>query len=135
MLEDIPHIIDALAQAKVMGNLAPAFYFRWVIEEGIALVAEEQQQKAESERSKKIAGFLIAEKNDKIAYAQLIYLFVHPLSRKKGTGSALMEHFLETCRKQGVKYIDLHAQQDAARFYRKLGFLPEGEFVTMYKEI
>ena len=111
--KDIPPIMKALSQAAVMGNSAPAFYFRWVIQEGIAVVAEKYQV---------ITGFLIAERNDAVAYAQLIYLFVDPPSRKQGLGSTLMKHFLEICQREGVKYIDLHAQKDAAKFYRPAKF-------------
>lgn len=123
--KDIFRIRATLSQAKNMGNTAPPFYFRWVIRQGIVLVAE---------RKGKIAGFLIAERNDKIAYAQLIYLFVHPMYRGKGIGSELMREFLKACRKKGVKYIDVHAQAQTAGFYRRFGFRKEGKFVAMYRE-
>ncbi len=123
--KDIPHIRRTLSQEKKMGNSAPPFYFLWVVREGIALIAEEDQ---------KVAGFLIAEKNDKIAYAQLVYLFVHPAYRGKGIGGELMRKFLQASRKKGLKYIDLHAPAQAAGFYQKFKFQPEGKFVTLYRK-
>lgn len=124
--KDIPHLMDTISRTRVMGNSAPSSYFRWVIQEGIVLIAENEER---------TQGFLIAEKNNKIAYAQLIYLFVHPPFRNKSVGSILMDHFLRTCHKKGVKYIDVHSHADAVNFYEKCGFTPEGNFTTMYKKI
>lgn len=123
--KDISHIRKAISEEKNMGNTAPSLYFRWVIQEGIALVAETEQR---------TVGFLIAERNDKIAYAQLIYLFVHPEYRGKGIGSALMEEFLRLCRKKKVKYIDVHASNTTAGFYKQFQFKEEGKFVALYRE-
>ncbi len=123
--KDISHIRKAISEERNMGNTAPPFYFRWVIKEGIALVAE---------RGRKTAGFLIAERNDKISYAQLIYLYVHPQYRGKGLGSELMREFLKACRKKSVKYIDVHAPKSAAGFYTQFRFKEEGKFVALYRE-
>lgn len=124
--KDIPHIMSTIIKAKAMGNAAPPFYFRWIVRNGIAIIAEKEQ---------KTAGFLVAEVNNKIAYTQLIYLFVQPKFRNQGIGSALMKYFLKTCHKKGVKYIDLHAQNKALGFYKKFGFRPEGKFAALYKKI
>lgn len=123
--KDIPRIRSILSREKSTGNTAPPFYFRWVIQEGIALVAE---------INLKTVGFLIAEKNNKIAYAQLIYLLVYPAWRNKKVGSSLLKHFIKICRKKGVKYIDLHASAQAAGFYRKFKFQTEGKFVALYRK-
>lgn len=124
--KDISYFRKALSRTRSLGNSAPPFYFRWVIKEGIALVAE---------RGRKTAGFLIAERNDKIAYAQLIYLYVHPQYRRKGLGSELMREFLKACRKKSVKYIDVHAPKSAAGFYTQFRFKEEGKFVALYRKI
>lgn len=123
--KDIPHLMNTISKAKMMGNSAPSFYFRWIVQEGIVLLAENEGE---------TQGFLIAERNNKIAYAQLIYLFVHPPFRNKGIGSELMREFLKTCRKKSVKYVDLHAQSDSAGFYKQFGFKEEGKFVALYRK-
>lgn len=122
---DIPYFRKIISTTRNLGNAVPPFYFRWVIKDGIALVAETDQ---------KTAGFLVAERNDRIAYAQLMYLYVHPAYRSKGIGSQLMERFLNLCRKKKVKYIDLHAQADSVGFYNKFKFKEEGRFVALYRK-
>ncbi len=124
-LADIFYVRQTIKKED-LGNCAPVFYFRWVIKQGIALVIEYKQQRV---------GFLIGEINTDIAYAQLVYLFVHPRFRRKTLGTALLKKFLLACRQKGVKYIDLHTKIDATKFYQKFGFKAEGKFITMYKKI
>ncbi len=122
---DIPRFMRTIIQAKAIGNCVPKTYFNWVVHDGIALVAENEQH---------TAGFLIAERNSKAA-AHVTYIYVHPQYRSQGIGSSLMDHFLGSCRRKGVKYIDLHAKMDTTGFYKKFGFKPEGKFTIMYKRI
>ena len=47
--------------------------------------------------------------------------------RRQGVGSALMRHLLELAWQSGHERVVLHAQTHAVGFYRKHGFVPEGE--------
>lgn len=51
---------------------------------------------------------------------------VHAAHRGHGIGRALMDRALADARESGARSGILHAQSDAAAFYRKLGFAQEG---------
>lgn len=122
---DIPRFMKTIVKAKAIGNCVPKTYFNWVVHDGIALVAEQEN---------KTAGFLVAERNSRAA-AHVTYVYVHPQFRSKGVGSTLMDHFLGKCRRSGVKYVDLHSKMNTSGFYKKFGFKPEGKFTVMYKKL
>ncbi|MBS1136643.1 MAG: hypothetical protein H6R11_597 [Proteobacteria bacterium] len=47
--------------------------------------------------------------------------------RGKGVGTALLRALLAAARERGLARLVLHSQTHAAGFYRRFGFLPEGE--------
>jgi len=47
--------------------------------------------------------------------------------RRKGVGSAILQHFIGQARALALSCVDLNGQTDALPFYEKLGFVPEGE--------
>ena len=52
---------------------------------------------------------------------------VSPEWRGKGVGRALLERLLESAQIAGQQHLVLHAQTQAAGFYRKAGFAQRGE--------
>ena len=56
--------------------------------------------------------------------AVLAHIAVHPTSRRHGTGRALVDAFVETCRRRGSTEIRLitHADSPAVDFYTALGW-------------
>lgn len=55
---------------------------------------------------------------------------VLPDWRGKGVGDALLNHLIALARNVGWPSVSLHAQVDAIGFYRKHGFVAEGEIYT-----
>ncbi len=122
---DVPSFVATIARAKTIGNVTPKAYLNWIVRDGIALVAEHND---------KNIGFLLAEKNSNAA-AHVNYLYVHPRHRGKGLGSILVRHFLGTCRKKGIKYVDLNAKKNTVGFYRNFGFKSEGKYAVLYRRL
>lgn len=125
---DIPRFVANLGKAKSIGNCMPRKYFQWVIRDGIAIVAENGQHPA---------GFILAELHSK-ADAYVSYLYVNPRYRSKGVGTTLMRTLLRSCKRKGIRYVDLDApkhKKKTLHFYRKLGFKPEGTYIVFYKRI
>lgn len=56
--------------------------------------------------------------------AQLQRLAIKKEFRKKGYASKLIKFMEEYAKKNGIKYLELHAQYYAKEFYSKLGYLP-----------
>ena len=52
-----------------------------------------------------------------------------------GLGSILVRHFLGTCRKKGIKYVDLNAKKNTVGFYRNFGFKSEGKYAVLYRRL
>lgn len=50
--------------------------------------------------------------------------------RGRGYGAAVLEALITAAREQGLETVYLHAQQHAADFYARAGFVPEGEPFT-----
>ena len=124
-INDIPRLINTIAKAKSIGNCTHRDYLRWIVRDGFAYVAENKD---------KTIGFLLAERNSKVG-AHVNYVFINRKYRGKGIGSVLMKTFLGTCRKKGVRYIDLNAKNSARGFYRNFGFKSEGKYAVLYKKI
>ena len=123
--KDIPKFVSAIARSKAVGTCTPKAYFNWIVQEGIALVAEEEEQPI---------GFVLAERNSKAA-AHVSYVFVRKKYRREGLGSQLMSQFLHTCRRKGIKYIDLHAKRNTLPFYHKFGFRSEGRYALLCRKM
>lgn len=51
---------------------------------------------------------------------------VLPSERGKGTGGAVLQRLIELAKEQGMTRVYVHAQQHAAPFYRRAGFVPRG---------
>jgi ribosomal protein S18 acetylase RimI-like enzyme len=129
---DIGSFAATIARAKTIGKLTPKTYLNWIVREGFAFVAEDN--KKYSTKKKKAMGFLLAERDSKVA-AHVNYLYVHPRHRGQGVGSILMQHFLGTCRKKGIRYVDLHSKERTAGFYRHFGFKSEGKYTVLFKRL
>lgn len=54
-------------------------------------------------------------------------LFVDGSQQRKGRGSALIHAMLRWCCKTGAQQVTVNAAPNAAGFYRRLGFIPQGE--------
>ncbi len=54
-------------------------------------------------------------------------LAVKKAYRSRGVGSAICRFLIDHCRAHGHSYIWLNAQLRATRFYKSLGFAPQGE--------
>ncbi|MEK6951242.1 MAG: N-acetyltransferase [Nanoarchaeota archaeon] len=130
---DIGSFAATIARAKTIGKLTPKTYLNWIVREGFAFVAEEGERKSNTKK-KKAMGFLLAERDSKVA-AHVNYLYVHPRHRGQGVGSILMQHFLGTCRKKGIRYVDLHSKDKTAGFYRTFGFKSEGKYTVLFKRL
>ncbi len=135
---DIGSFAATIARTKTIGKLTPKTYLNWIVREGFAFVAEdskEQGRKTKSpKKTKKSIGFLLAERDSKVA-AHVNYMYVHPRHRGQGVGSILMKHFLGTCRKKGIRYVDLHSKEKTAGFYRNFGFKSEGKYAVLFKRL
>lgn len=79
--------------------------------------------------------YLVYERDEKIVglvliahYERMKLLFVHPECQKAGIGTALLDSALEACRLSGEsRRVTLNSSSYAAGFYRKYGFVPDGE--------
>jgi GNAT superfamily N-acetyltransferase len=61
-------------------------------------------------------------------FASIEELFVEPDERRRGVGGKLLEAVEERCRRRGVSYVEVHAEEDGAMvFYEKLGYEEERE--------
>lgn len=61
-------------------------------------------------------------------FASIEDLFVVRALRRRGIGRRLVEEAAEACRRRGVSYVEVHAEEDEARaFYERLGYEEEGE--------
>ena len=92
--------------------------------------------------SGEIAGFAIASCKDNpgnftVALAGEVWdVFVHPDHRRKGLGTALMDWTFHALKLLGAQDVKLHvaiANDDALRFYEKLGLRPV--MCRMYKRL
>lgn len=78
---------------------------------------------------------LVCERDDKIVgvvlitqYERMKLLFVHPAHQRVGIGRTLLDSALEVCRLSGKSNkVTLNSSIHAAPFYRKYGFVPNGE--------
>ncbi len=62
---------------------------------------------------------------------------VHPLARRRGFGSRLLEHLLSEARAAGVTRVFLDVRPsnlDAIRIYRRRGFRPVGRRTDYYRD-
>lgn len=135
---DIGSFAATIARTKTIGKLTPKTYLNWIVREGFAFVAEESKEQSRKttrvKKTKKNIGFLLAERDSKVA-AHVNYMYVHPRHRGQGVGSILMKHFLGTCRKKGIRYVDLHSKEKTAGFYRNFGFKSEGKYAVLFKRL
>ncbi|MCL2408725.1 MAG: GNAT family N-acetyltransferase [Oscillospiraceae bacterium] len=60
-------------------------------------------------------------------YAQIGRVAVLQSQRKLGVGKAICEELMAIAVERQAKKVTLHAQLSAEKFYKKLGFTPEGE--------
>ena len=78
---------------------------------------------------------LVCERDEEIVgvvliahYERMKLLFVHPECQKGGIGTALLERALTVCRLSGEsRRVTLNSSSYAAGFYRKYGFVANGE--------
>ncbi len=135
---DIGSFAATIARTKTIGKLTPKTYLNWIVREGFAFVAEDSKEQSRKttgvKKAKKSIGFLLAERDSKVA-AHVNYMYVHPRHRGQGVGSILMKHFLGTCRKKGIRYVDLHSKEKTAGFYRNFGFKSEGKYAVLFKRL
>jgi GNAT superfamily N-acetyltransferase len=54
--------------------------------------------------------------------AYLLNVYTLPEHRRKGLATALTERVLDWCASQGFRKLSLHATEDGARIYERLGF-------------
>jgi len=52
----------------------------------------------------------------------LAHMFVHPVSRRRGIGSALLRVALDETRRRGLVRLRLHASEEGRRLYDEFGF-------------
>jgi GNAT superfamily N-acetyltransferase len=52
-------------------------------------------------------------------------LYVSPDARRRGAGRALLEAVGERCKEQGVSYVEVQTDDEAAPFYEALGYETE----------
>lgn len=152
---DVGSFAATIARTKTIGKLTPKTYLNWIVREGFAFVAEDNDTistdksnaktksktktktkvtRTKAKKTKKSIGFLLAERDSKVA-AHVNYLYIHPRHRGQGVGSILMKHFLGTCRKKGIRYVDLHSKEKTAGFYRNFGFKSEGKYAVLFKRL
>lgn len=99
--------IDTMAVSEMGDHIA-------AIEDGISIVAEVDDR---------LAGFVIGELHDDVAY--LRELDVDPAYQQRGIGAALVRAFVDRARDKGATATYLSTFRDPpwnAPFYRKLGF-------------
>lgn len=76
---------------------------------------------------------LVIYENDYIATARLLdsgqigRMAVLKAYRHKGVGSAMLEHLVEVAREKTMSSVYLNAQITAVDFYKKFGFVEQGE--------
>lgn len=68
---------------------------------------------------------------DRILYATIHDLIVHPQYQRKGIGSAILEQLLQELR--GVRKVSLSATAGAQEFYQKYGFQPAHNSYHLYQ--
>jgi ribosomal protein S18 acetylase RimI-like enzyme len=67
--------------------------------------------------------------------AHLVRITVHPDAQRRGVGSALMEHALQTYKKLGISNVTLNTQLDnvaSHHLYEKFGFRRLGERIPLW---
>jgi GNAT superfamily N-acetyltransferase len=69
-----------------------------------------------------------------VSYGKLAWfgnLIVDEKHRNRGAGSLLVEHSLEYMKKRNVRTVGLYAYPERVRFYKRLGFTPDSEFMVL----
>ncbi len=56
-------------------------------------------------------------------YAYLSNMFVEPEYRRRGIGKALLDYVIDSCKKQDIGLLLLHASKQGFSLYESLGFL------------
>jgi GNAT superfamily N-acetyltransferase len=97
-------------------------YFTDVLKRGFAAIAESDGQ---------AIGYIVGSKLPPYPYrttkrtAELGNMFIVKGYRKRGIGTKLIRAFLEWCKKEGCKHIEIEAfaaNKKGIKFYRKFGF-------------
>ena len=101
----------------------------------------------QKELSNPIAKYLVAKENNKvIGFAgvwtivdegHITNIAVHPNSRKKGIGSALLSSLIENCKTWGCNSLTLEVRESnipAQNLYKKYNFKEEGVRKKYYKD-
>jgi GNAT superfamily N-acetyltransferase len=91
----------------------------------------EEQRVRVAEITGRLAGFSVVIPTTAIC-SELDGLFVEPELSARGVGRALMTDAIQLARDQGVRVIEVTANVNAERFYKKLGFIPSGEVQTSF---
>lgn len=66
----------------------------------------------------------------------IYHMAVHPASRRRGVGRALVQALLEAMRREGIRKVGLvayGANDEGNAFWREMGFAPRGDLV--YQDI
>lgn len=62
-----------------------------------------------------------------VPFASIEDLYVEPDARRQGVGRKLLEAVGERCKKRGVSYVEVQADDEAVPFYEALNYEPESD--------
>lgn len=126
---------DALTKEDA-GKHAEAFNLDWIAQEGEAaytrMLGDERHVIALAELDGKAVGYLSGALREPstwrtVRMAEIFALYIVPDYRSQGIGEQLVRSFVPWARERGAERIAVAAfaaNEDALRFYRRVGFVP-----------
>ncbi|MBI4450900.1 GNAT family N-acetyltransferase [Candidatus Woesearchaeota archaeon] len=128
--DDVQHV---LALKQSFGETADddeadfTKYYDWLVDNGLALIAED---------SGRLAGFLLAELMPHFEEAELDTVVVLPEYRRSHVGFLFRDELFRVCREHGIKCIYGHVMEDnnaGLEFFKACGAKTAQRMVYVYK--
>lgn len=85
-----------------------------------------------AQENDRIVGFYALVEGEPVT--SLEYFFIEPEYIGKGYGKELWKHMVQSCRKFGIRELDIVTSPQAKAFYTKLGAVQVGEVESLVRE-
>ncbi len=125
-LKDIKKLIDSSEEMDTIEETFNEKYYGRILDKGILLVAAEDE---------KIIGVIFGTYNSKEGWADLLGLVIKKRFRKKGIGTRLVKEFERSAEKKKLKTIDLYADKNQLKLFKKLGYVKGRTYIAFRKTI